>query len=324
MYNTKDKIIEYIREKGQVTASQLADNFNISRQMVHRHLLDLVEKKHLIKAGRPPRVFYLFNENNKEILKNIELEKEIEEKINKNYLIITPDGKKLEGVDGFVYWCRKQNLEIVKTANEYVKTIDKYNSYKEDGLIDGGVKMKNSFSDLFLDKTLYLDFYSIERFGKTKLGQLLLYAKQSQNKALIKELVVLIKPLIEKTIVKYKIDGVAFIPPTVKREVQFMKELENNLNIGLSKLNLIKIKSEIMIPQKTLSNMSDRIDNAKKTIFIENNSKFKNLLLIDDAVGSGATLNETAKKIKDQKLSKKIIGLAITGSFKGFDIISEV
>ena len=47
--------------------------------------------------------------------------------------------------------------------------------------------------------------------------------------------------------------------------------------------------------------------------------------MVDDAVGSGATLNEIAKKIRDRKICKgKIIGLAITGSFKGFDVISEV
>lgn len=52
---------------------------------------------------------------------------------------------------------------------------------------------------------------------------------------------------------------------------------------------------------------------------------FTNIVLIDDAVGSGATLNETAKKIRAQGLCRgKIIGLAITGSAKGFDVISEV
>jgi predicted amidophosphoribosyltransferase len=46
--------------------------------------------------------------------------------------------------------------------------------------------------------------------------------------------------------------------------------------------------------------------------------------LIDDALGSGSTLNETAQKLKKQKLAKTIIGLAITGSFSGFEVISEV
>ena len=48
------------------------------------------------------------------------------------------------------------------------------------------------------------------------------------------------------------------------------------------------------------------------------------MLLIDDALGSGATLNETAQKIKSQRLAETVIGLAITGSFSGFEIISEV
>jgi len=48
-------------------------------------------------------------------------------------------------------------------------------------------------------------------------------------------------------------------------------------------------------------------------------------LLLNDAVGSGATLNETAAQMKLKGIVKgKIIGLAITGSFKGFDVISEV
>ena len=51
----------------------------------------------------------------------------------------------------------------------------------------------------------------------------------------------------------------------------------------------------------------------------------KNILLLDDAAGSGATLNETAKQIRERGMvNGKIIGLAIVGSFKGFDVISEV
>ena len=65
--------------------------------------------------------------------------------------------------------------------------------------------------------------------------------------------------------------------------------------------------------------------NAKKSIVVEDSGQYNNILLIDDAVGSGATLNETAGQIRSRGLVKdKIIGLAITGSFKGFDVISEV
>jgi predicted amidophosphoribosyltransferase len=79
-----------------------------------------------------------------------------------------------------------------------------------------------------------------------------------------------------------------------------------------------------MVPQKILNKLEDRVQNAKGTISVSDSIKYNKILLIDDAVGSGATLNETAKKIKDIKIAKKVIGLAITGSFKGFDVISEV
>ena len=78
------------------------------------------------------------------------------------------------------------------------------------------------------------------------------------------------------------------------------------------------------IAGKTLNKLSHRIKNAEKTIFVDDNRKFNKVLLIDDAVGSGSTLNETAKKIKEQGISDNVIGLAVVGSFSGFEVISEV
>jgi predicted amidophosphoribosyltransferase len=46
--------------------------------------------------------------------------------------------------------------------------------------------------------------------------------------------------------------------------------------------------------------------------------------MIDDAVGSGATMNEIAKKLKSKNVASSVIGIAITGSFKGFDVITDV
>ena len=47
-------------------------------------------------------------------------------------------------------------------------------------------------------------------------------------------------------------------------------------------------------------------------------------MLIDDAIGSGDTINQIARKLKTQGVCKEIIGLAIVGSFKGFDVITDV
>jgi predicted amidophosphoribosyltransferase len=50
----------------------------------------------------------------------------------------------------------------------------------------------------------------------------------------------------------------------------------------------------------------------------------KKVLLIDDAVGSGATLNQIAEKIKIKSISKSVYGLAVVGSFKGLDVITDI
>lgn len=48
-------------------------------------------------------------------------------------------------------------------------------------------KLKNTsgIGQVYVDELYYLDFYAIERFGKTRLGTLMHYAKQGQNKQLM-------------------------------------------------------------------------------------------------------------------------------------------
>lgn len=322
--NTSKRILEYIKNKNQATGSELSDVFGISDRAVRKQLSKLLVSKLIYKIGKPPKVYYLIAKVETKIDKIIIADK-LKKNIEQNFLIITPSGEKKEGFAGFIYWCNKNNLPIKKTASEYLKTVYKYDKYKKDGLINGFNKLNTTFNKVYLNTIFYLDFYSIERFGKTRLGQLLLYAKQSQNKALMNEIIVEVKPIIDRVIKKFKIDGLVFIPPTVKRETQLMKVLEKGLNENIRKIKLVKVKTVVAVPQKTLNKLPDRIENAKNTIVIEENSSFNNILLIDDAIGSGSTMNETAKKIRDKKICRgKIIGLALTGSFKGFDVISEV
>lgn len=322
---TSNKILEYISKNGQASGKELTDYLvNITGRGVRKQLKTLTDKKLLQKIGKPPKVYYTIS-TNKDINYTFPMSQNVIDVINDRYLYISPTGESKVGWDGFIAWCEKTKQDPVKTANEYISTIDKFDKFKKDGLVNGLPKMKKTFSHVYLDKLYYLDFYSIERFGKTKLGQMLLYAKQSQNTGLINQLINQIRPEIIKVVKENNIDGIVFIPPTVKREIQFMKELERKLNFEIETLSITKIKTEIIVPQKTLSKLEDRIENTKRTIIINEKKVYKNILLIDDAVGSGATLNETAKQIIDKNLvNGEIIGLAITGSFKGFDVISEV
>ncbi|PIP63456.1 hypothetical protein CO165_04985 [Candidatus Roizmanbacteria bacterium CG_4_9_14_3_um_filter_33_18] len=322
--DTAQKIQEYLIVHKQVTSKQLAEYLSISRQALFKHLPKLLEEGKIGKIGKPPVVYYFIKDQIVSEIKSLESQQE-SHIVEKNYLIITPTGGKLTGMNGFKYWCDKNNLPLPKTIIEYEKTFQKYAKYKKEGLIDGTYKLRHSFDKVYVDKIFYLDFYSIERFGKTKLGWMLLYAKQSQNKTLIKEICESIQKEISKILIKYNINAVSFVPPTVKREIQLMAEIEKNLNIHLPIINLQKIKTDLIVPQKTLSKIEDRIENAKQTIMVNDARSYNNILIIDDAIGSGATINETAKKIREKKIAKnKIYGLAITGSFKGFEIISEI
>jgi len=321
--STKQQILEYIKEKGQATSSEMADYLGISRQALFRHLPVLLEQGLIYKVGKPPKVFYFLKEASNQ--PKIQIDDKLEKEIQENYLFVTPAGERLEGVRGFTYWCDRNNLPYEKTAQEYVRTLKKYNSFKEGGLIGGLQKMRSTFGEVYLDEIFYLDFYSIERFGKTKLGQLLLYAKQSQNLQMMKEIIALVKPKVNFIVNKFKVDGIGFVPPTVKRERQLMRVLKNGLEGSLREVSIVKIKTMVAVPQKSLNRIEDRIENAKSTFVVDEDSKFENILLVDDAVGSGATLNEVAKKIRQKNICHgKIIGLAITGSYKGFDVISEV
>lgn len=322
---TSQKIIDYISKNRQASGKELSEYLSeITPRAVRKQLRNLLDKGLVRKIGHPPKVYYLLGKD-KQLLNAGKVDKQVQNFINERYLFISPLGKSMSGWGGFLAWCQKTKQDPIKTAKEYVATIKKFDRFRKGDLIDGMSKMENTFKEVFLDKLFYLDFYSIERFGKTKLGQMLLYAKQSQNIALMRQLINEIRPGIMFLIDSCQIDGVLFVPPTVKREVQFMKELEKQLSLPTRTLSVVKIKTEIIIPQKTLTRLEDRIENAKDTIVVDDNKKYSNILLIDDAVGSGATLNETARQIKNKNLlSGKIIGLAITGSFKGFDVISEV
>jgi len=250
--------------------------------------------------------------------------------VNDNYLYISPLGEMLYGFEGFSKWANSVNQQknLEELMIEYKSILDKASkSFNELGVIDATERINQTFSGTFLDKLYYLDFYALPKFGKTKLGQLVLYSKQSQKYDIIKSLSLKVKPKIEEVITLEKVNAISFIPPTIPRNLQFIKEFEKTLNISLPKIKLSKAYiGDIPVAQKTLSRLEERTENASKTIFIKDNAKYNynKVLLVDDAVGSGSSLNETAKKFIREGIAKKVIGLAIVGSYKGFDVIKEV
>ncbi len=103
-----------------------------------------------------------------------------------------------------------------------------------------------------------------------------------------------------------------------------MTVLQKGYNLPLPHIDLIKVSGVIPVPQKALNQIEDCISNARASIIVKEKRQFDNILLIDDAVGSGATINETAARLKFKNTGKKVFGLAVTGRFNGFDVIQDV
>ncbi|WP_309607827.1 hypothetical protein [Flavobacterium sp.] len=337
----KNKLQSFFEEKKELSVNEITTEFNISKQYVHRVLNQLVENNKIERIGLPPKTIYklvsrIGNNHNESIelstKANISFSATIIKSdkltfLESNFLLITELGEMLTGIKAFDNWCQKRKLPLEKTIDEFILTKDKYNQYiDKNGLISGLDKLKSTkgYDKIFMDELLYLDFYAIERFGKTRLGTILHYAKQGQNKMLMTILINEIKEKINIILSVYKIDAIAYVPPTIKRETQLMKVLANGLKINLPSIEIQKIGGIIPVPQKSLNKIEERINNAENTFVVKGNVSYNTILLIDDAVGSGSTLNQIAGKIKNKQLAKNVIGLAIVGSYKGFDVITDV
>ena len=325
--NVTDKILQLFEKQSEWTVKDLVAYTDATKQMVHIVLNKLIEQHIIEKFGRVPKTFYRRKKNAAPQAGLPELNAEVSEWLEKQFLVISETGQMKTGIEGFAAWCIQRKLPVEKTLKEFIETKKRYEVYyNKSEVIDGLDKIKNTkgYDAIALDKLFYIDFYAIERFGKTRLGTLIHYAKQGQNKYLMKILVQEIKEKIDKLLKISKAEAVCFIPPTIRREVQIMKYFQQHLHIPLPTLNIKKISGLIPVPQKSLAKLEERITNAQSTFAIMESRKFNHIVLIDDAVGSGATMNEIAVKIKERGIAKTVTGIAITGSFKGFDVITDL
>lgn len=316
-------MLDAIERFGPIRSSEIAKKLGVSAKTVHKHLLSLIDAQLIKKTGTTPRVFYAARVDQEDDQFAFD---EDDQLIEQNYIYVSPSGEMARGVNGFRIWCQKNNSDFPQEKKLFAEKIKSFQRLKRDGLISAKKIILSGKNDLYLDNIFFSEFYNFDHFGKTKLGQLVYLGKSSQNKELITEIAKIVRPAIRGIIEKYDIKLVCFIPPTIDRKVQFLDVLKNRLKLGLPEITAVKVPNLTKVPQKTLRKLEDRIINAQTTIAVNPNQiADSNILIIDDATGSGATLNETAKKIRGiVKENIKIIGYSVVGSFKGFDVISEV
>lgn len=324
---TKAQIIDFIKANGEARPHDLHAKLGITNAALHRHLKKLCADGVLKKIGASPHVFYTCTKKSSPTTSESKITSEQEKFLEKNYLYISPTGEFLLGFAGFLAWASsiKEEKKITSLVEEYIRIRQEADSHFSSNRIDATERMKDIFGELCLDKVYYQDFYSLPKFGKTKLGQLLLHGKQAQNKKIINEIARGCETLIKNICKAEKINAVAWVPHSLPRKIPFLKELEQQLHLSQPKVEIVKAYSgQVPVAQKTLAKLEDRITNASQTIVVKPTKvDYKNILLIDDAVGSGATMQEAARKLK-AKGAKRVIGFAIVGSYKGFEVIREV
>ena len=254
--------------------------------------------------------------------------KENLELIENNFYVVTPTGYQETGILALINWITKRKMNVPNTIQKYLTDYQMYEQYRDKtGLIKASNKQKTEF----LDSVYYCDFYTHGNFGKTKLGSWTFYGKSGPNQNLIDQTIQTTKGLILNFITTQKIEAVGFVAPTNQRTVQLMAELEKALDLQLPKISITKVQTPVRVAQKSLKSMDDRIENASQTFIVTSNQKYNNILLIDDLIGSGSTLNQIAKKLRNQNIATgSITGLAIVGSENGivnnstkFEVVTE-
>ncbi len=328
--DTAKRILELVRANGGMRPHELVQQLNLSPVAIHRQLKKLLLARAIQRRGTPPHVVYMESVVTTDDVQ-VTFPPEIEQKLEEVYCYFTPSGEELNGTAGFLAFLRRtqQMRDPLGRAREFLDIVKKAEAFKADKLIDGTEKIINTFEKCFLSKLYYTDFYSLPKYGKTRLGQYLLHGKSGQNIDLIRAIAACTKAQVKELLARHDIQAVAFVPHSIPRKIPFLGEYKRLLNLSLPEITLIKgFAGTVPIAQKSLSKLSERAENARNTIFVKDSSiSYQRILVVDDAVGSGATLNEVAKKMlhksRDAK-SCKIYGYATVGSYKGFEVIKEV
>ncbi|MCK9273327.1 hypothetical protein M0P65_07345 [Candidatus Gracilibacteria bacterium] len=337
LFASLQKILDVFDLKKELGATEISEITGKSTVIIHKYLKELIEQGKLKKVGVGPKTKYIktiIEEEAISKIKEIKLDKlhlNFSDKkiIDEIFLKFSPSGEILKGLDGIKKWCYERNLDVEQKVQSY---LDIYNHIIKIqngcGLIDATQAFKKDVEKSYLDEIYYADQYKRMDFGRGKLAEITFYGKQSQNKALISQSIDEIIGKLECLIGKEKYSSIAIVPWSIDRKNQLLKILKNKLKyIGVPFVNIIKYyPNGISIPQKSLKTREQRIQNARNTIFVDekNIGNYDTVLLIDDFVGSGSTLNETAKKLKQLGV-KKVDGFAFVGNLNlSYDIINEI
>ena len=325
--SVKDTIV-CLLEKRDYSPADLRQELGVSSQIIHRCLKALHSDGHVEKIGKPPKTYYRLVKKPPVTIKSSLIEK--------NFVFKDAVGDIYTGVEAFLLWS-KDNLKKYSLDEKvvlYEKAVQKMKDFrKESPLLSLNEKLddfhKKTDEPVHLKELVCAIPYSLPDFGKTKESIFLSIAKEgsTQSREFADALVKDFLPYLLTYIERQGFDAVAFIPPSASRRVQLMNILKKRFS-DVSDLPVVRVQKRhgrVIQQQKHLKSVSDRLRNADYTFYIPlTDSSYEKVLLIDDFVGSGATLNQVAKKLVRQDVSREVFGIGMVGAQKGFEVVKKV
>jgi hypothetical protein len=320
----RDRILDMFGDYHELTVKEIVERTSFTKQMIHYAINQLLRANKIERIGHTPSTIYRriateIPDQYPECLrdKGAELDE---------FAVVTETGELLEGTGAFVHWCSRHSQPPAETLNEYRLLRERGNRYDNVyGMVDGHNRLQKIMGpdNTWLNELYYLDYDTMGRFGKTRLGTLVNHSKHGRSRELMGVLMKDITPRIEDFLRLQRPEAVAFVPPVISREVQLMTFIQSRLSLPLPIVNIRKISGKTAIPQNSIPNVKERIINSDCNFSVSGHHAYGKIVLIDDAVDSGATLNQIAYKIKHKHLAYDVAGLAIVGNLEGFTTIAQ-
>lgn len=326
----KKKLYTYFQQHKSASVHELSQHFGISTATVHKYIKELLATDVISKVGKPPQTIYMLQDHDTTIQDaSMQLDYMSQEFLQHHFLSFDEIGHELVGHDGFVQWCLSRWLDPEVQFWYYKNHIDAINAMRDSCgfLHQGFTKFVQQMKYSYLADLLYFDTYQLAQFGKSTLASLAFFAKQSQSLSLLDRVAQKTQWQIRCHIVNNIYDAVCYVPHSLTRKHQLLPTLRSKRSIPLPEIYLHKLYSgEVIVPQKSLKWAASRIRNARHTIFIKpHQESVHHVLLIDDFVWSGATLNESAKKLLDAGLAQRVTGMALVGNIDmTYEVINEI
>ena len=322
----KNALIRLLTD-GEYTPSELQQKLDVSLSLVHRYLRDYLHQGYLEKIGTAPTVSYRLKEHPTVASPLIE----------KHFVFLDSGGRIRYGMEGFIAWAQHhlKKVSFYEKVTAYERCVREAGAARKNrpffSLNDKmETLIRKAGTERFLKELVAVFPYALPDFGRTKETLFLGIAKDgsSRGRKFADYLINAFIPVVLRYISEYGIDAIAFVPPSASRQMQIMKLLTDRLTAHIPDMSVVAIKKkhqDVIIQQKHLSTARERIQNAMITFVVPEEKKhYRRLLLIDDMVGSGATLNSIAQKVTEQGIAEEIYGIGMVGDEKGFTAVKKV